>query len=95
MSGPTDSPAPTVWHCLSYDAPAAIEFLTTAFGFVAKAVYDEDDEKTTVAHAQLDWPPGGGIMFGSAPRPESSPGSRGEASAYASPTILTPSTSGR
>lgn len=83
MSEPTNSPAPTVWHSLSYDdAPAAIEFLTTAFGFVAKAVYYEDDEKTTVAHAQLDWPPGGGIMFGSAPRPEGWPDGRGKASAY-------------
>jgi hypothetical protein len=30
------SPAPTVWHSLSYrDAPAAVDFLTEAFGFVA------------------------------------------------------------
>lgn len=76
-------PAPTVWHSLSYDdAPAAIEFLTSAFGFVAKAVYYADDAKTSVAHAQLDWPPGGGIMLGSGPRPDGWPDIRGKASAY-------------
>ncbi len=77
------SPTPTIWHSLSYDdAPAAIDFLTDVFGFVAKAVYYDDDEKTTVVHAQLDWPPGGGIMLGSAPRNDGWPDIRGKASAY-------------
>lgn len=76
-------PAPTVWHSLSYDdAPAAIEFLSTAFGFAVTAVYFADDAQTTVAHAQLDWPPGGGVMLGSAPRPEGWPDTRGHGSAY-------------
>jgi uncharacterized glyoxalase superfamily protein PhnB len=79
----TTPPAPTVWHSLSYDdASAAIEFLTTVFGFVAKGVYYEDDAKTKIVHAQLDWPPGGGIMLGSTPRPEGWPDTRGRASAY-------------
>jgi uncharacterized glyoxalase superfamily protein PhnB len=79
----TTAPEPTVWHSLSYDdAPAAIEFLTSVFGFIAKAVYYEDDEKTKLVHAQLDWPPGGGIMLGSAPRPEGWPDVRGRGSAY-------------
>src|SRR4051794_21604432 len=84
-AGPDTSahPVPTVWHSLSYDdAPAAIEFLTSAFGFVAKAVYYADDAETAVAHAQLDWPPGGGIMLGSSPRPDGWPDTRGHASAY-------------
>lgn len=60
---------PTVFHSLSYaDAPAAVEFLTAAFGFVVKGVYSDPDDPSQVVHAQLDWPPGGGIMLGSARR---------------------------
>lgn len=83
-SDPTSTtPAPTVWHTLSYDdASGAIDFLTTVFGFVSKAVYYADDERSKVAHAQLDWPPGGGIMLGSAPRPDGWPDIRGKASGY-------------
>ena len=56
------SPAPTVWHSLSYqDAPAAVDFLTEAFGFVAKGVYRDEENPDVVVHAQLDWPPGGGV----------------------------------
>ncbi|MEJ7629167.1 MAG: VOC family protein [Nocardioidaceae bacterium] len=77
------TPSPTVWHCLSYDdAPAGIDFLTAAFGFVAEAVYHEDDTNTKVMHAQLNWPPGGGIMLGSAPPREGWPDIRGKGSAY-------------
>lgn len=77
-----DVPSPTVWHSLHYDdATAAIRFLTTVFGFVATAVYNDSDT-TKVAHAQLDWPPGGGIMLGSTPRPDGWPDTRGRASAY-------------
>ncbi len=65
MTEQTSTPTPTVWHSLSYrDAPAAIDFLTEAFGFVARAVYTGEDP-TTIVHAQLDWPPGGGVMLGS------------------------------
>lgn len=79
----TTSPGPTVWPTLSYDdAAAAIEFLTSVFGFVSKAVYYADDDKTRVVHAQLDWPAGGGVMLGSTPRPEGWPDIRGCASAY-------------
>ncbi|TFF10587.1 glyoxalase [Cellulosimicrobium terreum] len=38
-------------------------FLTDVVGFVATAVMAGDDRD--VAHAQLDWPYGGGIMLGS------------------------------
>lgn len=58
------APAPTAWPCLSYaDARAAIAFLVEAFGFEELAVYGEGD---VVGHAELTWPPGGGIMCGSA-----------------------------
>ena len=60
---------PTVFHSLSYDdAPAAIEFLSTAFGFVPNGVHPHPDDPAKVLHAQLDWPPGGGIMLGSSGR---------------------------
>jgi uncharacterized glyoxalase superfamily protein PhnB len=60
---------PTVFHSLSYDdAPAAVAFLTNAFGFVENGVYTDPDDPTKVLHAQLDWPPGGGIMLGSSRR---------------------------
>ena len=46
------------------DARAMIDFLT-AIGFEATAVYADEDDPSTVHHAQLDWPEGGGVMFGS------------------------------
>lgn len=39
-----------------------IRFLVEVVGFVQTARYDEGD---LVAHVQLDWPEGGGVMFGS------------------------------
>lgn len=55
----------TVWPCLTYaDAPAAIEFLTSALGFVPKVVVPGGAHRE-VAHAELRWPEGGGVMVGS------------------------------
>jgi uncharacterized glyoxalase superfamily protein PhnB len=57
------TPAPTVWPTLqAHDAPALIDFLVTTVGFIKTAVYADGDQ---IAHAQLDWPEGGGIMLGS------------------------------
>jgi uncharacterized glyoxalase superfamily protein PhnB len=57
------TPAPTVWPTLqASNAPALIDFLVDVVGFVKTAVYADGDQ---VAHAQLDWPEGGGIMLGS------------------------------
>ena len=59
----------TIFHSLSYDdAPAAIDFLANAFGFVPHGVHPHPDDPTRIMHAQLDWPPGGGIMLGSSRR---------------------------
>lgn len=59
----SDGPAPTVWPTLqAHDALALIDFYVSAFGFERTAVYADGD---SVAHAQLDWPEGGGIMLGS------------------------------
>lgn len=62
----TDTRTPTVmWPTLRYaDAPAAIRFLVEAFGFEEVAVYPGETEGT-VAHAELRWPGGGGLMLGS------------------------------
>ncbi|MDQ3762121.1 MAG: VOC family protein [Actinomycetota bacterium] len=60
-----NTPAPTVWPCLSYsDERAAIRFLVEAFGFEETLVVpgDRDGE---IVHVELRWPEGGGIMFGS------------------------------
>ena len=65
-AAPSDGPAPqpTVWPTLrARDARALIRFLVHAFGFEEAAVYGDGD---LVEHAQLSWPPGGGIMLGSA-----------------------------
>jgi len=60
---PAPAPAPTVWPTFqATDAPALLDFLVGAFGFIATAVYTDGDR---IAHAQLDWPEGGGVMFGS------------------------------
>jgi uncharacterized glyoxalase superfamily protein PhnB len=54
-----------VWSCFSYDdAPAAIRFLTEVVGFEATLVVEGDER--AVAHAELRWPSGGGVMLGSA-----------------------------
>jgi uncharacterized glyoxalase superfamily protein PhnB len=58
------TPAPQVWPTLrARDARVLIRFLVDAFGFEETAVYGEGDR---VDHAELAWPPGGGIMLGSA-----------------------------
>ena len=59
----TRTPAPQVWPCLqAHDARALIRFLVDAFGFLEVAAYGEGD---VVAHAELSWPEGGGVMLGS------------------------------
>ncbi|GAA0809666.1 VOC family protein [Spirilliplanes yamanashiensis] len=56
-------PPPQVWPTLrATDARALIRFLVDAFGFEVTVVYGSDDR---VDHAELAWPPGGGIMLGS------------------------------
>jgi uncharacterized glyoxalase superfamily protein PhnB len=63
----TDTNPTHVWPVLTYkDAPAAITFLTEAFGFEARGVYTRDDDPSVVEHAEMRWPLGGGVMFGTA-----------------------------
>jgi uncharacterized glyoxalase superfamily protein PhnB len=62
------NPPPQVWPTLrADDAPALIRFLVDVVGFEETAVYRDGD---LVAHAQLSWPLGGGVMLGSV-RPDS------------------------
>ena len=59
----TTAPAPHVWPALrARDARALIKFLVGAFGFEETVVYGDGDR---VDHAELAWPPGGGVMLGS------------------------------
>ena len=59
----TTAPPPQVWPTLSArNARALIKFLVDAFGFEEIVVYGEGDQ---VHHAELAWPPGGGVMLGS------------------------------
>jgi uncharacterized glyoxalase superfamily protein PhnB len=66
-----------IWPVLSYrDAPAAIDFLVAAFGFERQAVFTRKDDPSIVEHAELRWPLGGGVMFGTAGKDESAFGRR-------------------
>lgn len=63
MSESLIDPPPSVWPTFRARNPRAlITFLVEAFGFEEGAVYGEGDR---VDHAELRWPPGGGVMFGS------------------------------
>lgn len=60
------APAPQVWPSLrAREARSLIRFLVEAFGFEETVVYGDGDR---VDHAELAWPPGGGIMLGSGPQ---------------------------
>ncbi len=66
-----------VWPILTYeDAPGAIDFLRDAFGFTLATSHADDDDPSILVHVQMDWPGGGGIMFGSAGRDDSPFGRR-------------------
>ena len=72
------APAPTCWPAFhADDAPALIDFLVDVVGFRRTVVYEDG---ALVAHAQLDWPEGGGVMLGS--RRADSPTKPGLASVY-------------
>jgi len=73
--------APGLWPCLTYvDAPAAIRFLVDALGFEERARHPGEREGE-VAHAELRWPEGGGVMLGSV-RPGGLPAPAGTGLVY-------------
>lgn len=54
-----------LWATLrARDAAAEIDFLIAAFGFVELVRYPDEDGG--IAHAELAWPAGGGVMVGTA-----------------------------
>lgn len=58
-------PEPTVWPALRYDdADAGLRFLTDVLGF-REALVVRDEASGSIAHAELRWPEGGGVMLGS------------------------------
>jgi len=73
----TTTSHPTVWPVLSYrDARGALEFLAKAFGFEERAAYAREDDPSIIEHAEMRWPLGGGVMFGSAGKDDSPFGRR-------------------
>ncbi|MGH3602171.1 MAG: VOC family protein [Pseudonocardiaceae bacterium] len=65
LGGMSETPSPAIWPALTYaDASAAIRFLVEAFGFVETIVVPGDGGRE-IAHAELRWPEGGGVMLGS------------------------------
>jgi uncharacterized glyoxalase superfamily protein PhnB len=57
----------TLFHSLRYrDAVAALGYLADGLGFSQASAHISADDSPRVGHAQMDWPGGGGIMFGSA-----------------------------
>jgi uncharacterized glyoxalase superfamily protein PhnB len=65
MTSTRDATTTAIWPTFRYrHAPAAIRFLCEAFGFEEVVVYPGESEGT-VAHAELRWPAGGGVMLGS------------------------------
>ena len=54
-----------LWPTLSFrDADAMIAWLE-AIGFTDPHVYRDEQDPSVVVHAEMRWPGGGGIMFGS------------------------------
>jgi uncharacterized glyoxalase superfamily protein PhnB len=75
------TPSPQIWPTLrATDAPALVAFLVEAFGFEETVSYPDDDGG--IAHAQLDWPLGGGVMLGSERDDDAGPFGPGVFSCY-------------
>jgi uncharacterized glyoxalase superfamily protein PhnB len=68
---------PAVWPILTFrDARAAVNFLRDAFGFEETAVFAREDDPSVIEHAEMRWPLGGGVMFGTAGKDDSPFGQR-------------------
>ncbi|WP_069166354.1 VOC family protein [Nocardia altamirensis] len=66
-----------VWPTLTFrDARAMSTFLVEAFGFRPTALYARENDPSIIEHAEMRWPLGGGIMFGSAGKNDSPFGER-------------------
>ncbi|ALG12835.1 VOC family protein [Kibdelosporangium phytohabitans] len=57
---------PGVWPTLIFsDAEAARVFMTEVLGFTETLTVRDDNDSTRIVHAELKWPEGGGLMYGS------------------------------
>lgn len=66
-----------LWPTLTYqDAPAAAAWLAKAFGFELSAMHTAEDDPKVVHHAEMRWPLGGGIMFGTTAKDDTEFGKR-------------------
>lgn len=71
-----------LWHSLTFrDAGKMIDWLT-AIGFTEHAIHRTEADPTVVAHAEMLWPYGGGIMFGTHGDNAEWPATPGAAAAY-------------
>ena len=76
-TAPSTVTAPTVWPVLTYrDARGALRFLAEAFGFEERAAYAAEHDPDVIEHAEMRWPLGGGVMFGTAGKDDSPFGRR-------------------
>lgn len=54
-----------LFHSLAYrDARAAMDYLAQGLGFELAGSYAGEGDQASIVHAQMNWPGGGGIMFG-------------------------------
>ena len=71
-----------LWATLDFrDADAAVTWLK-AIGFTELSVHREESDPSVVAHAEMLWPHGGGIMFGSTRENPDWPTSPGHGATY-------------
>jgi uncharacterized glyoxalase superfamily protein PhnB len=54
-----------LWATLSFKGTDAMVAWLTAIGFEEHAMYRDEQDSGVVEHAEMLWPTGGGIMFGS------------------------------
>lgn len=80
----SDAPAPTCWPILSFADVAVGRRFLAAMGFEERLIVPHDEDPDVVIHAEAVWPEGGGVMFGTANRPDSefSQGPTGAVSVY-------------
>lgn len=70
LDGMADSSDASVWPVLHYDyTRAALRFLVDVLGF--REALAVPDEQGAIVHAELHWPRGGALVFGSTKHTES------------------------
>lgn len=73
----SDSNVTALWPVLTFqDARAEMKFLQDAFGLEETVVMAREDDPSIIEHAEMRWPGGPGIMFGSAGKDDTPFGTR-------------------